>query len=96
MPIKEMINQVIERIGAVARNFDYRADLLDILFVSLMIYGLIRLIRQTRGAQLLKGLLFLVVAYGAVKLLNMRASLFIFDQAFSQLLILMVVLFQPP
>jgi len=93
--IFENIGQLFGRILSVFRNFDFPSDLLDILFVSLMIYGLIRLIRQTRSAQLLKGLSLLTVAYGAVRVLNMRASLFIFDQAFGQLLLFIVVLFHP-
>ena len=39
-------------------------DLLDILCVSFLIYHGIRLARQTRAEQLLKGILILVVAYG--------------------------------
>lgn len=93
--IFENITQLFGRIFSIVRNFDFPSDLLDILFVSLMIYGLIRLLRQSRSAQLLKGLTLLAVAYGAVRLLNMRASLFIFDQAFGQLLLFLVVLFQP-
>lgn len=84
----------LERAGAVIMNFQI-SDLLDIVFVTLIIYGLIRLLRETRGVQLLKGLIWVVLAWGAVNLLNMEASTYIFKQGFDNLVILLVVLFQP-
>jgi len=90
----EGIARFFERAAAVIRNFDYISDLLDILFVALLIFGLIRLIRETRGVQLLKGLFWLLLAWGAVNLLNMNASTYIFRQGFDNLVILLVVLFQ--
>ncbi|MDR2686724.1 MAG: diadenylate cyclase, partial [Oscillospiraceae bacterium] len=83
-----------ERAAAVVANFDYRSDLPDILFVALLIFGLIRLIRETRGVQLLKGLFWLLLAWGAVNLLKMNASIYIFKQGFDNLVVLLVVLFQ--
>ena len=93
--IFENIGLMFRRVISVFGNFDFPSDLLDILFVAVMIYGLIRLIRQTRSAQLLKGLVLLVVAYGAIKLFNMRVSGFIFDQIFGQMLLFAIVLFHP-
>ena len=93
--LKDSIFLFLERAAAVARNFDYRRDILDILFVALLIYGLLRLIRQTRGAQLLKGLFWLLIAWGAVTLLKMNTSIFIFKQGFNNIVLLLVVLFQP-
>jgi len=82
-----------ERAGAVVTHFHF-SDALDILFVALLIYGLIRLIRETRGVQLLKGLFWLLLAWGAVNLLKMNASTYIFKQGFDNMVILLVVLFQ--
>ncbi|MDR0530842.1 MAG: diadenylate cyclase CdaA [Oscillospiraceae bacterium] len=95
LTIGESILLFFQQLGSVLRSFNWTSDLLDVLFVSLLIYGLIRLIRQTRGAQLLKGLALLLMAYGVVWLLNMRTSLFLFGQAFSNVLLVIVVLFQP-
>jgi len=83
-----------ERAGAVITHF-HVSDALDILFVALLIYGLIRLLRETRGVQLLKGLFWVVVAWGAVNLLKMNASIYIFRQGFDNLVILLVLLFHP-
>jgi len=85
----------LERAVAVITHFDYVSDTLDILFVALLIFGLIRLIRETRGVQLLKGLFWLLLAWGAVNFLNMSASIYLFRQGFDNLVILLVVLFTP-
>ena len=82
-----------ERAGNVITHF-HVSDLLDILFVALLIFGLIRLIRETRGVQLLKGLFWLLVVWGAVNFLRMTASIYIFKQGFDNVVILLVVLFQ--
>ena len=93
--LKESITLFFVRVAAVIDNFNFPYDLLDILFVALLIYGLLRLIRQTRGAQLLKGLFWLLLAWGAVSLLKMNTSIFIFKQGFNNIVLLLVVLFQP-
>ena len=88
------IVQFFTQAWAVVLNFR-PTDLFDILLVALMIYGLIRLIRETRGAQLLKGLFWLVVVAGVAYLFGMQASIYIFDQAMSSAVVLLMILFQP-
>jgi len=83
-----------EQVWAVVKSVHF-TDLLDILFVALLIYGLLRLIRETRGVQLLKGLFWLLLAWGAVQLLHMNASIAIFREGVKSLPVLLVVLFQP-
>jgi len=89
------IVQFFEQAWAVLRSFEVFPDLFDILLVALMIYGLIRLLRETRGVQLLKGLFWLVVVAGAAYLFGMQASWYIFDQAMSSAIVLLMILFQP-
>lgn len=71
------------------------SDALDILFVAIIIYGCIRIIRETRAMQLAKGILLLLVMYGIVNLLHMEASSFIFKSIFSNILLLAAILFSP-
>jgi len=91
----DSVTLFFERAAAVITHFNWFSDLLDILFVALLIYGLIRLIRETRGVQLLKGLFWVVTAWGAVNLLKMNASIYIFRQGFDNLVLLLVLLFHP-
>ena len=70
-------------------------DVVDILFVALVLYTVIRIIRDTRAMQLVKGIVFLIGMYFVVSFLRMRASSFIFKEIFSNILIIIVVLFGP-
>lgn len=70
-------------------------DLIDILLVAFMIYSLIRFVRETRAVQLVKGIVFLIVAYvisGSLRLSVLHSLLtYFFQFAFIALLIV----FQP-
>ena len=71
------------------------ADILDISIVALVIYYLIKLVRQTRGFQLVKGVVYMAVIYFIVSAFNMSASSFLFSQLFRNIVIVMILLFQP-
>ncbi len=88
------IAQFFERVWAIILSFQFK-DALDILFVAAVIYGLIRLMRETRSAQLLKGLFWLLLAWGVIKALRMNASETIFKNLIDNFALLLLVLFQP-
>ncbi|MBQ1995271.1 MAG: diadenylate cyclase CdaA [Clostridia bacterium] len=71
------------------------ADIVDILIVSFLIYYVIKLVRQTRAFQLVKGVVYMGVVYFIVSAFNMSASSFIFNQLFRNIVIVMILLFQP-
>lgn len=70
-------------------------DFLDIVTVAVIIYICVRIIRETRAMQLVKGIISVAVIYGIVNLLNMEASRYVFKAVFSNILIILVVLFGP-
>lgn len=70
-------------------------DLLDIIVVAVIIYVCVRIIRETRAMQLVKGIVFIVVVYALVNLLEMEASTIIFKQIFNNIILIVVVLFAP-
>lgn len=70
-------------------------DAVDILFVALVLYMVIRIVRETRAMQLIKGMIFLAVLYGGVNFLGMGASSYILKKIFSNILIIVVILFGP-
>lgn len=88
--IEELFNRIIS-IFSTFSIFDF----LDILMVTFVIYICIRILRETRALQLIKGLLYLAVIYGIVNLLGMEASSFLFKSIFSNILIIVVILFGP-
>lgn len=70
-------------------------DAVDIIFVAVVLYMIIRIVRETRAMQLIKGLIFLAVIYGVVNFLGMGASSYLMKMIFSNILIIIVVLFGP-
>ena len=70
------------------------ADFLDICLVAFIIYQGIKLIRETRAMQLVKGLLLLAAAYFVVYQLEMQSSVYIFRLVFQNIFIVLIILFQ--
>ena len=71
------------------------ADIIDITVVALVIYYAVKLVRQTRAFQLVKGVVYMGIIYFVVSAFNMSASSFIFSQLFRNIVIVMILLFQP-
>ena len=71
------------------------ADIIDIVIVAFLIYYVIKLVRQTRAFQLVKGFVYMGIIYFIVSAFNMSASSFIFSQLFRNIVIVMILLFQP-
>ena len=70
------------------------ADILDIAIVAFIIYNGIKLIRETRAFQLVKGLLLFGVFYLLVSQIEMQASTYIFRFVFQNIFIILIILFQ--
>ena len=69
-------------------------DFLDICLVTFILYNGIKLIRETRAFQLVKGLLFLGIVYLVISLLDMQASSYIFGIVFQNIFIILIIIFQ--
>lgn len=76
-------------------SFNGLSDVLDILLVAFVIYAIINLIRDTKAIQLAKGFIFIVILYAVVSVLKMEVSTYIFTLFFSNLLVVLVVIFSP-
>jgi len=70
------------------------SDMLDILFVFFILFYGIRLVRDTRAYQLLKGLVFLLIAFALTSILQMQASNYIFRAVWQYIIIILIVVFQ--
>ncbi len=90
----ESITDFFNKILSVFSTFSI-ADFLDIVMVAILIYICIRIIRETRAILLAKGLIYLAIVYGVVNLIGMEASSFILKSIFSNILIILVILFSP-
>ena len=76
-------------------NYNWITDTLDIVIVAFAIYSLIRLVRDSRAEQLLKGFFLLALAYGFAYLFNLTTLKYLLQIVFDNALILLVVIFQP-
>ncbi len=70
------------------------SDILDVCFVAFILYNGIKLIRDTRAFQLVKGLILLGFLYLVINMLKMEASSYIFEFLFKNIFIILVILFQ--
>ena len=80
------------------KDFFYTLDprsIVDILIVTVVIYQLIKLTRQTRAYQVLKGFAFIIVAAQVCKWFNLTVLSWLFDTLLNTGAVVLVVLFQP-
>ncbi len=70
-------------------------DALDIVLVSFVIYSAIKLVRETRAGQLVKGIVVLLIAWGVSVWLNMAMMKSLMEYMFQYVLILLMIVFQP-
>ena len=71
------------------------SDLIDILIVSVIVYYLINLIRETRAMQLVKGIIFLFIAFFLSQWLKLNALNYILGGAMQIGAFAVIVIFQP-
>ncbi len=76
-------------------SYRWLTDTLDIVLVAVMIYFIIRLVRDSRAEQLMKGILVLGIMYMAAYLLDLTTVGYLLKAVFDNGLILLVVIFQP-
>ena len=70
-------------------------DILDIALVAVLIYQVIKLIRETRAMQLTKGLVALFLLYLVAYNLNMKTIKFIMQNVVATGVLTLVIIFQP-
>lgn len=72
------------------------AGLLDIFLLTILVYYIIKLMKETRAAQLLKGIGVLVAVYLLAKLvLKLQAITYIIENFFQVGIIAIIIIFQP-
>ena len=89
------ISEAFSEIGKAILSFNSISDVLDVLLVAFVIYSAIKLIRETRAIQLAKGFVLLLAVYALVYVLNMQVSTYMFSVIFSNILLVLVVIFSP-
>ena len=70
-------------------------DVVDVAILAYIIYILLKLIRETRAGQLVKGILLLVAGYFISSLLKLKIMKYVLGQVLDIGVIAMMILFQP-
>jgi diadenylate cyclase len=70
-------------------------DVLDILLVTIVLYRLLLIIKGTRAVQMLIGLGVLLVAFFLSDYLNLRIMYWIIQSFWAQIVLALIILFQP-
>ena len=70
-------------------------SILDIAFISYVMYKILMWIKQTRGWTLFKGVVTIAIIYVGTMLLSMNTAMWIMDQSFTIAAIGAVIIFQP-
>ena len=83
-----------EKILLVAKSFQFK-DAVDIFIVALLIYGIIKLVRETRAGQLVKGLLLIVVLFVVSHYLELLMVSKLLNYFFTFAFVAILILFQP-
>lgn len=88
------MSEFMSTIWATLKTFQFK-DAVDILIISMILYYLFKLFRQTRAGQLVKGVVVLLIAYGISAIFSLTMVNFILRSLFEFAVIIFVVVFQP-
>lgn len=91
---KALSNRIVEYIGF-GGPVDYLRALVDIGIVSYVIYRLIKLIKDTRAVQLIRGIVIILVAAQVSAWLGLETLQFLLDMTLSYGVVALLILFQP-
>ena len=88
------VEDIFQNFVRIVRSISFY-DVLDILILTLLVYYLVKLMRETRAMQLLKGIFFVIVIFVVVQIFQLKAMGFIFENFFQVGIIAIMIVFQP-
>ncbi len=93
LSISDTLASTWDKFSGAVMSFNSFKDVIDILFVTFIVYALIVQLRKTQSIQIMKGAALVVVLYLFVNLFEMNASKFIFSNVFGDLLVIVAIVF---
>ncbi len=93
LSVMDTLSSTWDKFSGAVMSFNSFKDILDVLFVAVLVYSIILQIRKTQSIQIIGGLVLVVVIYLVVNLLEMNASKYIFSAVFGDLLVILVIIF---
>lgn len=92
--VKENMLVFFQKLVNVLQSFSFK-DFFDICLVAFVIYNLIKMLRETRAFQLIKGIMMFVLVYFVISAFNMQASTYLANLLISNLIVVLIIIFQP-
>ena len=89
-----MYMDIFNGLWSIIKTIQFR-DIVDILAIALIMYGLFRLIRETRAAQLLKGIMLLLAIYILSSIFHLMMLSTLLRAFFGASVVIITVIFQP-
>ncbi|MCD7774234.1 MAG: diadenylate cyclase CdaA [Clostridiales bacterium] len=93
LSVSDTLSSTWDKFSGAVMSFNSFKDVLDVLFVAVIVYYLILQIRRTQSIQIISGVVGVVIIYMIVNLLEMNASKYIFNTVFGDLLVILVIIF---
>ncbi len=91
----ETVLNFFEDVTLNLRNTITWRDAVDVLLMTVIVYGILNVVKQTRALQLLKGVAFFLAAYFLAIVYNLKAVTFLFENVLQIALIALIIVFQP-
>ena len=89
------ITGFFEKVFSIFSTYNILSDTLDLFLIAFIVYQAIKLIRDTRALLLAKGLVFLVLVFAIVSIMDMQASTYIFKKVFENIIVILIIIFHP-
>ena len=86
--------EILDAFLSVISTFKF-TDVIDVVILTYVIYLLLKLIRETRAGQLVKGIILLVAGYFISMALELKVVSYLLEKTLSMGVLAMIVLFQP-
>ena len=92
--MKALFQSLSENVQKLVSSIGWN-DVLDILIITIAIFAVIKLFSKTRTTHLFRGLILLVIVYFVVSVFQFPTSSFVLRKFFSNIVIVLVLIFQP-
>lgn len=88
------VGEVLQALVSVIKSISL-PDIVDMVILAYLIYHGIKLVRETRATQLIKGIVIICVAYMISSFLDLKVLTFLLKNVFQWGIIAIIILFQP-
>ena len=88
------MENIVSTFWATLRSFQFK-DVIDIVIITLILYYLFKLLRQSRAGQLIKGVVVLLVVYAISGIAQLTMVNYILSSIFQFSAIIIIIIFQP-